>query len=143
MNVILENEADFNINENLLEKLNLIAKDFTNKDIEVLLTDNKKIRQINKEYRNIDKETDVISFPFEDIPHSPLGSVVISVQKAKEEANRLNHSVEDEITLLFIHALLHLLGFDHEKDSGEMREKEKEIIDRYNLPKSLIIRSES
>ncbi len=143
MSVILENETDFDINENLLEKLNLIAKDFTNKDIEVLLTDNKKIRQINKEYRNIDKETDVISFPFEDIPHSPLGSVVISVQKAKEEANRLNHSVEDEITLLFIHALLHLLGFDHEKDSGEMREKEKEIIDRYNLPKSLIIRSES
>ena len=143
MSVILENETDFDINENLLEKLNLIAKDFTNKDIEVLLTDNEKIRQINKEYRNIDKETDVISFPFEDIPHSPLGSVVISVQKAKEEANRLNHSVEDEITLLFIHALLHLLGFDHEKDSGEMREKEREIIDRYNLPKSLIIRSES
>ncbi len=143
MSVILENETDFDINENLLEKLNLIAKDFTNKDIEVLLTDNERIRQINKEYRNIDKETDVISFPFEDIPHSPLGSVVISVQKAKEEANRLNHSVEDEITLLFIHALLHLLGFDHEKDSGEMREKEREIIDRYNLPKSLIIRSES
>ncbi len=142
MSVILENETDFDINENLLEKLNLIAKDFTNKDIEVLLTDNERIRQINKEYRNIDKETDVISFPFEDIPHSPLGSVVISVQKAKEEAKRLNHFVEDEITLLFIHALLHLLGFDHEKDSGEMREKEREIIDRYNLPKSLIIRSE-
>ena len=143
MSVILENETDFDINENLLEKLNLIAKDFTNKDIEVLLTDNEKIRQINKEYRNIDKETDVISFPFEDIPHSPLGSIVISIQKAKEEAKRLNHSVEDEITLLFIHALLHLLGFDHEKDRGEMREKEKELIDKYNLPKSLIIRSES
>ncbi len=143
MSITLENETDFDINENLLEKFNLIAKDFTNKDIEVLLTDNEKIRQINKEYRNIDKETDVISFPFEDIPHSPLGSIVISIQKAKEEAKRLNHSVEDEITLLFIHALLHLLGFDHEKDRGEMREKEKELIDKYNLPKSLIIRSES
>jgi len=143
LSITLENETDFDINENLLEKFNLIAKDFTNKDIEVLLTDNEKIRQINKEYRNIDKETDVISFPFEDIPHSPLGSIVISIQKAKEEAKRLNHSVEDEITLLFIHALLHLLGFDHEKDRGEMREKEKELIDKYNLPKSLIIRSES
>ncbi len=143
MSIILENETDFNINESLLDKLNLIAKDFTTKDIEILLTDNERIKKINKEYRNIDKETDVISFPFEDIPHSPLGSVVISIQKAKEEAERLNHSIEDEITLLFIHALLHLLGFDHEKDDGEMRKKEKEIIEKYNLPKSLIIRSES
>ncbi|MGJ9366302.1 rRNA maturation RNase YbeY, partial [Campylobacter jejuni] len=53
----------------------------------------------------------------------------------------LGHSYEEEISLLFIHAMLHLLGFDHENDNGEMREKEKELIEHFNLPKSLIVRT--
>ncbi|NPA81095.1 MAG: rRNA maturation RNase YbeY [Epsilonproteobacteria bacterium] len=143
MNVILENQTEFQTSDKLLEKLNQIASKLTDKEIELILTSNEEIRKINKEFRNKDKETDVISFPLQNIPHSPLGSVIISVEKAKEEAQKLGHKIEDEITLLFIHGLLHLLGYDHEKDDGEMREMEKSLIEEFELPKSLIIRSES
>jgi probable rRNA maturation factor len=84
----------------------------------------------------------VLSFPLEDVPHMPLGTIVISVDKVKEKALELGHSEEDEFTLLFIHGLLHLLGYDHEVDDGEMRLKEKEIIKTFNLPDSLILRNE-
>jgi len=143
LNVILENQTEFQTSDKLLEKLNQIASKLTDKEIELILTSNEEIRKINKEFRNKDKETDVISFPLQNIPHSPLGSVIISVEKAKEEAQKLGHKIEDEITLLFIHGLLHLLGYDHEKDDGEMREMEKSLIEEFELPKSLIIRSES
>jgi probable rRNA maturation factor len=100
------------------------------------------MRELNKIYRNKDKATDVLSFPLEDMPGMPLGSIVISIDTAKKVANELGHSIEGEIKLLFIHGLLHLLGYDHETDNGEMREKEKEIIEKFNLPKSLIIRND-
>ncbi len=141
MNIILENETEFKIEDKILQRLKSIASKFTSKDIELVITTNESIQKLNKEFRKIDAPTDVISFPLENIPHSPLGSIIISVDKAKEEAEKLKHSVEEEITLLFIHGLLHLLGYDHEKDNGEMREKEKKIIEEYNLPKSLIVRS--
>ena len=73
----------------------------------------------------------------------PLGSIVISIDTAKKEAEEFGHSIEDEIKLLFIHGLLHLLGYDHEIDNGEMRAKEAEIIEKFNLPKSLIVRNET
>jgi len=141
LNIILENETEFKIEDKILQRLKSIASKFTSKDIELVITTNESIQKLNKEFRKIDAPTDVISFPLENIPHSPLGSIIISVDKAKEEAEKLKHSVEEEITLLFIHGLLHLLGYDHEKDNGEMREKEKKIIEEYNLPKSLIVRS--
>jgi len=65
-----------------------------------------------------------------------------SLETAQEVANSFKHSVHEEISLLFIHGLLHLLGFDHENDSGEMRDKEKEIIKHFSLSKSLIVRVE-
>lgn len=71
----------------------------------------------------------------------PLGSIVISVDYAQEKANEFNHTLEEEITLLFIHGLLHLLGFDHEVDKGEHRTKEEELINTFNLPNSLIVRN--
>ena len=72
----------------------------------------------------------------------PLGSIVISVDFVTQKAAEFQHSEEEEFTLLFIHGLLHLLGYDHETDNGEMREKEEQIITELNLPKSLIIRTE-
>lgn len=66
---------------------------------------------------------------------------MINVDLAKQKAKELGHSYEEEISLLFIHAMLHLLDFDHENDNGEMREKEKELIEHFNLPKSLIVRT--
>ena len=124
--------------KNLYEIYNLL----TNKDIEVILTTNDEIQKINKEHRNIDKPTDVLSFPLENLPHAPLGSIIISVDMANEYAKLYKHSIEDEIKLLFLHGLLHLLGYDHEVDD-KMRQKEEEIIKKLNLPKSLIIRNEN
>lgn len=125
--------------KNFYEIYNLL----TNKDIEVVLTTNDEIQKINKEHRNIDKPTDVLSFPLENLPHMPLGSIIISVDMAKEYAKLYKHSIEDEIKLLFLHGLLHLLGYDHEIDDNQMRQKEEEIIKKLNLPNSLIIRNES
>jgi probable rRNA maturation factor len=122
--------------------LEKILKDLTEKDVELIITDNEEIQKLNKEYRNTDKPTDVLSFPLENIPFSPLGSIIISIDKAKEKAKELGHTVDEELTLLFVHGLLHLLGYDHEKDNGQMRQKEADIIVKYHLPKSLIIRSQ-
>ncbi|MCK9453564.1 MAG: rRNA maturation RNase YbeY [Sulfurimonas sp.] len=122
--------------------IDAIANYLTKKEIELLITDSKEMRDINKTHRNIDKDTDVLSFPYEEMPMSPLGSIVISSSHVQTKAKELGHSTDDEIALLFIHGMLHLLGYDHEDDSGEMREKEAELIERFNLPKSLIIRTQ-
>ncbi len=122
-------------------RLEPICDLLTQKDIELILTDNTEIEALNKAHRGIDKPTDVLSFPLEDVPLMPLGMVVISVDKVKEKAAELGHSEEDELKLLFIHGLLHLLGYDHETDDGEMRRKEKEMIEKLNLPNSLILRN--
>ena len=133
------NKTDYNFD---IKKLEEIYNYLTNKDIELILTTDEEIQELNKTYRKLDKPTDVLSFPLEDMPGMPLGSIVISLDTAKRNVNELNHSIEEEIKLLFIHGLLHLLGYDHETDNGEMREKEKEIIEKFNLPKSLIIRND-
>ncbi len=138
MGILLENETKEQIDLNLLEK---ILKELSNEEVEVIITDNENIKKLNKRYRNEDKPTDVLSFPLKKIPHAPIGSIVISMDKVKEKAKELNHSIEEETALLFLHGLLHLLGYDHEKDEGEMREKEEEIIKKLSLPKSLIVRN--
>jgi probable rRNA maturation factor len=132
------NNADFDFD---LKTLYPIYEYLTDKDVELILTTDEEIKELNKKYRNKDKATDVLSFPLENMPGMPLGSIVISVDTAKKGAEEFGHSLEDEIKLLFIHGLLHLLGYDHETDDGEMREKEKEIIKKFDLPPSLIIRS--
>ena len=125
--------------EKLLEQ---IAKNYTKKDIEVLIIDNDEMRELNKTTRGIDKSTDVLSFPLEDLSHTPLGSMAINADMVIKTAAEFSHSIGHEFALMFIHSLLHLLGYDHEKDNGEMREMEEEIIKKFNLPKSLIQRVE-
>ena len=125
-----------------IEKLSAIAKELADKDIELLIINNDEIQEYNRAYRGIDKPTDVLSFPLQDIAGAPLGSILISVDKAKEASEQFGHSLKDEIALLFIHGLLHLLGYDHEIDEGQMRRKEEELIERFSLPKSLIVRTE-
>ncbi|MEN8303401.1 MAG: rRNA maturation RNase YbeY [Campylobacterota bacterium] len=135
----LDNRTSLDVNEQLLAK---ITKTLTKKDIELIVTDDDEMRSINSEYRGIDRPTDVLSFPYEDMPMSPLGTIIISSSHVEEKAKEFSHTNDDEFTLLFIHGLLHLLGFDHEVDSGEMRDKEKKLIKQFNLPNSLIIRTE-
>ncbi|PHQ55588.1 MAG: rRNA maturation RNase YbeY [Sulfurimonas sp.] len=135
----LDNRTTLTIDISLLQSM---SDTLTNKEIELIITSNSEIQSINSEYRNINKPTDVLSFPYEEMPMSPLGSIVISENFVKEKASELGHTVSDELALLFIHGLLHLLGYDHEVDSGEMREKEKNIIELFSLPKSLIVRNQ-
>lgn len=125
-----------------LDFLEQIASKLSNKDIELVLVDEKEMRAINKEQRGIDKTTDVLSFPLFAQKNLPLGSIVINLDAVRTKANELKHSQEAELALLFIHGMLHLLGFDHEKDKGEMRAKEAELVEFFHLPKSLIIRTQ-
>ena len=135
----LDNRTTLTVDEPLL---NSIAKTLTDKEIELIITDNAEIQEINNMHRGIDNATDVLSFPYEEMPMSPLGSIVISYEFVEEKAKELQHTYDDELTLLFIHGLLHLLGFDHEVDQGEMRAKENSLIEKFKLPTSLIVRTQ-
>ena len=110
-------------------------------DVELVFVNDDEMRKINREQRGIDKATDVLSFPYEQVPGGLMGSVVISTDTANRVASELGHSIECEIALLFLHGILHILGYDHEIDNGQMREKEKEVIEHFSLPDSLIIRN--
>ncbi len=137
-----ENETKYIVNIEFLKKISLCI---TKRDIELIICHNDYIQEINSQFRQQDKPTDVLSFPLEDMPHgttnTPLGSIIISVDFVEEKSKELNHSFDDELALLFIHGLLHLVGFDHEVDDGEHREKEEELIKQFNLPNSLIVRN--
>ncbi|MEA3454582.1 MAG: rRNA maturation RNase YbeY [Candidatus Caldatribacteriota bacterium] len=112
-------------------------------EISVLFTDDKFIRSLNNNYRGIDKPTDVLSFSLQEgAVKSPevesdklLGDIIISVETAQRQADNLNHSVEKELTVLLIHGLLHLTGYNHEEDKDYkiMREKESEILKIFDL----------
>jgi probable rRNA maturation factor len=140
----IDNHTEFSINTQILED---IVKVHTSREIELIVCYNVTIQEYNKEYRGKDTATDVLSFPIEndniimdDI--IPLGSIIISIDFVHDKAKEFHHSSTNEFTLLFIHGLLHLLGYDHEEDNGEMREMEESIIRKMNLPKSLIVRTE-
>ena len=110
-------------------------------DVELVFVNDDEMRKINRSQRGIDKATDVLSFPYEQVSGGLMGSVVISTDTASRVASELGHSIECEIALLFLHGVLHILGYDHEIDGGQMRQKEKEVIEHFNLPDSLIIRN--
>ena len=135
----LDNKTTLEVDEPLF---NTIANTLTDKEIELIITNNSEIAEINHIHRNINRPTDVLSFPYEDMPMSPLGSIVISEDFIQDKAKKLGHTNKEEMTLLFIHGLLHLVGYDHEVDSGEMRSKEEEMIREFQLPISLIVRTE-
>lgn len=135
----LDNETSLNVDEAFLNK---VASTLTNKDIELIITTNEAIQEINKEHRNMDTATDVLSFPYDPMPMTPLGSIIISSSFVTDKAEEFGHKDSDELALLFIHGLLHILGYDHEVDNGEMREEEARLIQEFSLPESLIIRTQ-
>ncbi len=109
--------------------------------VSVSIVDNRYIHKINKKYRHIDRPTDVISFAFLDsennydkVLFSPgpvvLGDIYISLEKTKEQAEEYGHSLHRELSFLFVHGLLHLLGYDHmnEEDEKEMFQLQEEIL---------------
>lgn len=109
----------------------------------VIMVNNDYIHNINRKYRNIDRETDVISFALEEVDNINygdfrlLGDIYISYDKVLDQALEYNHSVKREICFLAIHGLLHLLGYDHMKKDEEekMFSKQKELLDLYGIKK--------
>ncbi len=105
--------------------------------VEILLTDDAEIRDLNREYRSRDKATDVLSFPDGDMDpekgYKLLGSIVISMETAEQQAVRIGHPLDRELKFLLVHGLLHLLGFDHENDNGEMMDIQRQIIMKMKL----------
>lgn len=138
-----ENLEEINELSNLFE---FLAKYFELKNIlsNVIIVNNKKIHEINREYRNIDRETDVISFALEDdktINDSPirvLGDIYISIDKAKEQAKEYNHSLKRELCFLMTHGFLHLLGYDHMKKEDEeiMFPLQEKILNEYGVSRN-------
>ncbi len=126
------------------------ADDETDFEVSILITDNEGIHEINKEYREIDSPTDVLSFPILEFDENGvmledsgdydgdlllLGDIVISLEKAAEQAAEYGHSLEREVGFLTVHSTLHLLGFDHMEEpyTTLMRDREKEIMDIMEL----------
>ncbi len=119
--------------------------------ITITLTTPEKIQEVNKKYRNINKTTDVLSFPlfekeeleekiknndfiYEDI----LGDIIISIDKVKEQAIEYNHSFERELSYMVVHGFYHLMGYDHikEEDKKEMRPKEEKILNKLKITRN-------
>lgn len=109
--------------------------------LSVIFVNNEEIKDINKNYRNIDKETDVISFALEDnnediVGERILGDIFISIPKMKEQAIEYNHSEKRELSFLCCHGLLHLLGYDHvtnKEDEEKMFKLQDEILSSLNI----------
>lgn len=97
------------------------------------------MKELNRTYRNKDALTDVLSFECDEaFTHSILGSVVVCMSVAKKQAKQHKISLDDELRILFLHGLLHLLGFDHENDDGQMAKQEEKMRKKFDLPLSLI-----
>ncbi|WP_081755899.1 rRNA maturation RNase YbeY [Paucisalibacillus sp. EB02] len=139
-------ENHFELIEGLLNLTAQKEKISENVEVSITFVNNDEIQEINRDYRKLDKPTDVISFALEetsegeveiigdDIPVI-LGDIIISVEKAKEQAEEYNHSLERELGFLAVHGLLHLLGYDHmtKEDEKEMFQKQEEILGEFNL----------
>jgi probable rRNA maturation factor len=140
----LDNQTTLSFELAPLEK---IASTLSTKEVELIITDDETMKTLNTEHRGKESSTDVLSFPMyapfteQSIFGMPLGSIVISESYVTAKAKELGHTIQDELSLLFIHGMLHLLGFDHETDSGEMRQREEALITEFDLPKSLIVRT--
>lgn len=103
-----------------------------------LITGDTEMRKLNKDFLQHDYPTDVLSFPSEDLG---LGELAISVEKAGEQARELRHDRADELRVLMLHGVLHLLGHDHERDRGEMARAERKWRSYFRLPVTLISRT--
>lgn len=113
-------------------------------EVSITLTDNVYIHELNMKYRNIDRPTDVLSFALNEgeepeIVDGPvvnmLGDIIISVERATEQAAEYGHSIEREIAFLTVHGMLHLLGYDHmeEVDRVEMRKEEDYVMEKLGI----------
>ncbi len=109
--------------------------------VTVLLTNSREMRNLNERFRGKDYSTDVLSFPPPNFVEGFAGDIAISLDVAGQNARALGHSVSDEVRILVLHGVLHLAGYDHEGDDGEMAKKESRLRRRLGLPSALIERA--
>lgn len=142
--ILLDNEKDYPLDVDMLQDISyMILKDerinfpFNTAEISLVMTNDEEMREINRQYRKIDNTTDVLSFPInenKDITSPMLGDIVISFDKAKSQSVENDCTVEEEIAFLYIHGLLHLLGYDHERseeDEKEMFELQEQFFENF------------
>lgn len=137
-NLVIDKEIE-ELVESLIRASLIFEKDSTDYEVSISFVTNEEIRELNRDYRNIDRETDVLSFPT-DMPEglmeeTLLGDIIISVDKALEQAKDYNHSVKREIGYLTTHSMFHLMGYDHmeEDEKKIMREKEEAVLKSLNI----------
>jgi probable rRNA maturation factor len=133
-----DNQTAYEINLDIFETIRLFAA--PSKMLELIIVDDGKMRELNKEYRKLDKTTDVLSFPIKESKTNFIGSVIISADTAKKIADDGGYGMEEELKILFIHGLLHVLGFDHETDNGQMRAEESRIAAELGINSTLLAR---
>ena len=115
-------------------------------EVSITYTDNQQIHELNLRYRNVDRPTDVLSFPLMDFsgesdepvadePVVSLGDIVISLEKAQEQADEYGHSFDREVAFLTVHSMLHLLGYDHmeEDEERDMRARQRAVMELLGL----------
>jgi len=110
--------------------------------INVLLTSSAEMKTLNRRFRGKDQPTDVLSFPAEpELRKNLAGEIAISADIASKNAQSLGHSSADEVKILVLHGVLHLRGYDHESDDGQMARREKQLRAKLGLPPGLIERA--
>ena len=107
-------------------------------DVNVCITSSNKMRSLNRRFRGKNKATDVLSFPSQT--PGVAGDIAISLEIAARNANALGHDLATEVKILILHGMLHLAGYDHEIDDGEMQEREATLRQKFKLPVGLIER---
>ncbi|SHG91158.1 rRNA maturation RNase YbeY [Tepidibacter thalassicus] len=145
MKLIIDNRQDeIEVNDNLLDMIKDVINESLkyegfDEDYEISLSfvNNEEIHKLNKEFRGVDKPTDVLSFPlieendfYIEFGEKALGDIVISMEKALEQSREYNHSFEREVAFLVCHSMFHLMGYDHdtEENTKIMREKEEAVL---------------
>lgn len=155
MTLLIDNRTDFELTDEIKEMLERVClkslqyEEF-NEDCEVSLSivTNDEIHDINKQFRNIDSPTDVLSFPqltFEEGEEADvnengeivLGDIIISIDRAKEQAEEYGHSLKRELAFLSVHSMLHLMGYDHmvPEEEEDMFRRQKEILIEAGIPR--------
>ncbi|MFA6377680.1 MAG: rRNA maturation RNase YbeY [Acholeplasmataceae bacterium] len=139
MRIKLYNQTDVEIKEvsKLLKKVFKKVKE--KKNMSIVFVSLEQIQELNKNYRQIDKVTDVLSFPNDDPDDKTLGDIFISMDKAKEQAISYGHSFEREVGFLAVHGYLHLLGYDHhtKEDEEKMVFMQESILKRAKLERNI------
>ena len=149
MEIILDDRQDkIKVEQELLEKIHDIVVECLyyegyddNYEVSLSFVDNEEIHELNREYRGVDRATDVLSFPlltdeFDiEVEEESLGDIVISLERALEQSEEYTHSFEREVCFLVCHSMFHLLGYDHdtEENTKDMRKREEAVLNKLNI----------